>query len=105
MADREIHVHRRAAVRVGGQRQRNRLSRVPRSTTMPVLLPSESMTAGASSNVHLGVGVGVTSQEGANAAHRPEGASALDTSQSMMSLSKLTQAFEASMSDSSRSAL
>jgi hypothetical protein len=103
MADREFHVHRRAAVRVGGQRQRNRLSRVPRSTTMPVLLPSESITAGASSNVHLGLGV--TSQEGANVAHRPEGASALDTSQSMMNMSKLPQAFEASISDSSRSDL
>ncbi|KAF2828595.1 hypothetical protein CC86DRAFT_380507 [Ophiobolus disseminans] len=82
MRDAEFYANRQPAVRVGGQRPRNRLSRVPRSNTAPNLVQSESVTGGARSNV--GLGRSASPQEGADATHRQESESALGISQSMM---------------------
>jgi hypothetical protein len=79
MGDSDFYVHRRPAVRVGGQRQRNRLSRVPRSNTTPVLSPAAN--TGVTGPSDVSIDPNARAQEGA---HQPQGMSTLNTSQSMM---------------------
>ena len=85
MSDSEFHIHRRPAVRVGGQRQRNRLSRVPRSNTTSMLNPAGNDTGGLG-GVDTGGDYGA--QAGARVVQRQEGAGGLNASQSMMNFCK-----------------
>lgn len=106
MGDAEHHVHRQPAVRVGGQRHRprNRLSRVPRSSTAPNLIHGEPVAGGASSNLSLEVSA--DAEEGANGSPQLQGMRALENSQSMTNFCKLLSTyFETFESDQTRSAL